>query len=171
MLKQNKGITLVALVITIIVLLILAGVSISLVVGDNGVLTQAKTSSDKTKISQFREALGIAINDVQTAYFANYANKATTTFNSEINYGTLNEALKRQGYKLQYLNGSNWADANSNTGYFSNGNTEVFRITANQSTATDKLYFKISRPSGTNGIGIKTVFSTKLNSNGDYETE
>ena len=42
MLKQKKGITLVALVITIIVLLILAGVSISMVVGDNGVLTQAQ---------------------------------------------------------------------------------------------------------------------------------
>ena len=35
--KHNKGITLIALVITIIVLLILAGVSISLVVGNNGV--------------------------------------------------------------------------------------------------------------------------------------
>ena len=157
--KSNKGITLVALVITIIVLLILAGVSISLVVGDNGVLTQAKTSSDKTKISQFKEALGIAINDVQTAYFANYANVATTEFNTEINNTTLNDALKKQGYKLG--------------GSLSNLSTseQTVYVTANQSTATDKLYFKISRPSGTNGIGIKTVFSTKLNSDSDYEAE
>ncbi len=42
MLKGQKGITLVALVVTIIVLIILAGVSISLVLGDNGIVTKAK---------------------------------------------------------------------------------------------------------------------------------
>ena len=39
--KSSKGITLIALVITIIVLLILAGVSIAMLTGDNGILTQA----------------------------------------------------------------------------------------------------------------------------------
>ena len=38
-LKINKGITLIALVITIIVLLILAGVTIATLTGDNGILT------------------------------------------------------------------------------------------------------------------------------------
>ena len=42
--KKQIGITLIALVITIIVLLILAGVSLSLVLGDNGILTQAQKS-------------------------------------------------------------------------------------------------------------------------------
>ena len=42
MLKGQKGITLVALVVTIIVLIILAGISISLVLGDNGIVTKAK---------------------------------------------------------------------------------------------------------------------------------
>lgn len=42
MLKEQKGITLVALVITIIVLLILAGITISLVIGNNGILNRAK---------------------------------------------------------------------------------------------------------------------------------
>ena len=41
-LSQNRGITLVSLVITIIVLLILAGVTISMVVGDNGIITKAQ---------------------------------------------------------------------------------------------------------------------------------
>ncbi len=45
--KNKNGITLIALVITIIVLLILAGVSISLTLGQNGVLTQAKTTVEK----------------------------------------------------------------------------------------------------------------------------
>ena len=40
--KENNGITLVALVVTIVVLLILAGVTINLVLGENGLITQAK---------------------------------------------------------------------------------------------------------------------------------
>ena len=40
--KNNKGITLVALVVTIVVLLILAGVSINLVLGNNGIIAKAK---------------------------------------------------------------------------------------------------------------------------------
>lgn len=53
MLKANKGITLVALIITIIVLLILAGVSISMVLGDNGLINKTQnavnTYDDKAK--------------------------------------------------------------------------------------------------------------------------
>ena len=50
--KRQNGITLVALVITIIVLLILAGVSISLVVGNNGILSQASNAVVKNKEAQ-----------------------------------------------------------------------------------------------------------------------
>ena len=45
--KQEKGITLIALVVTIVVLLILAGVSISLVINNNGVISKAKDARDK----------------------------------------------------------------------------------------------------------------------------
>ena len=50
--KQSKGITLVALVVTIVVLLILAGVSINMVVGDNGIITKAKEAVEKTARAQ-----------------------------------------------------------------------------------------------------------------------
>ena len=43
-LKSNKAITLVALIITIIILLILAGVSLSMVLGDNGLINKAQKS-------------------------------------------------------------------------------------------------------------------------------
>ena len=46
--KSNQGITLVALVVTIVVLLILAGVSISLVIGQNGIVTKAQEAKEKT---------------------------------------------------------------------------------------------------------------------------
>ena len=48
MLKNKKGITLVALVVTIVVLLILAGVSINLVLGDNGIIAKAKDAETKS---------------------------------------------------------------------------------------------------------------------------
>ena len=60
-LKQEKGITLIALVITIIVLLILAGVSIAMLTGDNGILTQAQRAKSETSISTEKEALEVQV--------------------------------------------------------------------------------------------------------------
>ena len=53
--NKNSGITLIALVITIIVLLILAGVSISMLTGENGILTQASNSKQATEESTEKE--------------------------------------------------------------------------------------------------------------------
>ena len=53
--NKNGGITLIALVITIIVLLILAGVTIAALSGDNGILTRAKEAKEKTQQSQKEE--------------------------------------------------------------------------------------------------------------------
>ena len=54
--KNNSGITLIALVITIIVLLILAGVSIAMLTGQNGILTQAQNAKNTTEEAQGEEA-------------------------------------------------------------------------------------------------------------------
>ena len=61
--KKNKvsGITLIALVVTIIVLLILAGVSIMMLTGDNGILTRAGEARDRTEISQIVESAKLDI--------------------------------------------------------------------------------------------------------------
>ena len=53
--KEKKGITLIALVITIVVLLILAGVSIAMLTGNNGILTQSKVAEEKTRIAKQQE--------------------------------------------------------------------------------------------------------------------
>ena len=58
-LKNRKGITLVALVITIIVLLILAGVSINLVLGDNGIVKRAQDARDKYAESSQNDLIGM----------------------------------------------------------------------------------------------------------------
>ncbi len=50
--NKNNGITLIALVVTIIVLLILAGISISMLTGQNGILNRAQEAKNKTEQAQ-----------------------------------------------------------------------------------------------------------------------
>ena len=59
--KNNKGITLIALVITIIVLLILAGVSIAMLTGQNGILTRAGDATNATVQGDVEEATKLAV--------------------------------------------------------------------------------------------------------------
>ena len=61
-LKNTKGITLIALVVTIIILLILAGVSIAMLTGNNGILTQGKRAKEETEIAEEKEAISLAMN-------------------------------------------------------------------------------------------------------------
>ena len=63
--KEMKGITLVALVVTIVVLLILAGVSINLVLGDNGIITKAKEAQRKSAEASQNDL--IAMNELAQA--------------------------------------------------------------------------------------------------------
>ena len=57
--RKNKGITLVALVVTIVVLLILAGVSINLVLGDNGIIAKAKEAQRKSAEASQNDLIGM----------------------------------------------------------------------------------------------------------------
>lgn len=70
-LESKKGITLVALVITIVVLLILAGASINLVVGNQGILTKSKKVSEDTKQAAIKEQIDLALTNYQIEKIAN----------------------------------------------------------------------------------------------------
>lgn len=63
--NKNGGITLIALVITIIVLLILAGVTVASLTGENGLLERAKKAKEETAEGQAKEEVTIAWNGVQ----------------------------------------------------------------------------------------------------------
>lgn len=83
--SKERGITLVVLVITIIVLLILAGVSISSILGESGLINQALNAKEKAKINEEKEIIELcAISSVQ---------KST---NFEITKNVLQEELNRQ---------------------------------------------------------------------------
>ena len=80
--KSSKGITLIALVITIIVLLILAGVSIATLTGDNGILTRANEAKEETEQASTEEELQLAV-------------QGSWGTNGKIDIGSLNENLKK----------------------------------------------------------------------------
>lgn len=67
--KKNNGITLISLVVTIVVLLILAGISLNLVMGNNGIVERAKDAKAKTEKAEFEEKVDLA----NLSYSANYS--------------------------------------------------------------------------------------------------
>ena len=85
--KENKGITLIALVITVIILLILAGVTIATLTGDNGILTKASEAREQTEIAVETEAIKLAYNGAITG------NKGEGVTSSQ-----LQEELRKNGY-------------------------------------------------------------------------
>mgnify|MGYP004592476715 FL=1 len=81
--NRETGITLIALVVTIIVLLILAGVSISMLTGSNGILTQANKAKEVTEISGEKEGMETAVLSIKVT-------------NSDITEDNLKTALDNQ---------------------------------------------------------------------------
>lgn len=90
--KSTKGITLVALVVTIIILLILAGVTIATLTGENGLLEKAKESKTKTGIASIKEQIQIDILGKQSENNGNISDDRLKEILEK--YGTLSEEEK-----------------------------------------------------------------------------
>ncbi len=83
--KDNKGITLIALVVTIIVLLILAGVSIAMLTGNNGILTQGKNAKTDTAEAEIKERINMELNAFKADILADGAIKTETWDSAKTN--------------------------------------------------------------------------------------
>ena len=78
-LRRNKGITLIALVVTIIVLLILAGISIAMLTGQNGILNRAAEAKEKTRVAQEDESQKLkGYEDIMAQYTGNLPSREET---------------------------------------------------------------------------------------------
>lgn len=96
--KENKGITLIALVITIIVLLILAGVSIAMLSGENSILNKASESSVQNAIGAAKDKCTlIAASTVADYYDDIYVQGNSTAYDSGTLDGLIATALKADG--------------------------------------------------------------------------
>ncbi len=92
--KNSKGITLIALVVTIIVLLILAGVSVTTLIGNNGILTQAQNAKKETEKSGTKEQVKIAVIG------------SMATEKGEINKTALQKELEELGAEIETEDGN-----------------------------------------------------------------
>ena len=61
--RKTKGITLIALIITIIILLILAGITISAFTGENVLLSRGKQASEQSNMKQAEESIKLILNN------------------------------------------------------------------------------------------------------------
>lgn len=77
--KNQKGITLIALVITIIVLLILAGITIAMLTGENGILNKARDSKAENELGRAKDAINLAASDGISDYYKTTYVNATTS--------------------------------------------------------------------------------------------
>ena len=79
--KKNKGITLIALVITIVILIILATITISTLTGENGLITQTESAKEQTEIAEAKE---MAQMDIADWIMSKLVNNEDTTINNSI---------------------------------------------------------------------------------------
>ena len=79
--RNQKGVTLVALVVTIIVLIILAGISINLVLGENGIITLAKKAKENTELAKEDEETNL---NEAYEYIENGSNNVPNNSNESI---------------------------------------------------------------------------------------
>ena len=86
-LKEKKGFTLVALIVTVIVLLILAGVTIATLNGDNGILTKADEAKLSTELSRYKEELELYKVEKYNEN-RNFEEETLTAGKVELNYNT-----------------------------------------------------------------------------------
>ncbi len=133
-LKKEKGITLIALVVTIVVLLILAGVSINLVIGNNGIITKSKEGRDKTEQAVENDMLGLnSLYDEMDSYINGSGEAGDMTL-----VEAFNEGILQVGDYVNYQNPTSgqYESKRTETGYTSsqtyttsnNGTTVNWRV-------------------------------------------
>lgn len=96
--KNANGITLIALIVTIIVLIILAGVTINLLMGDNGILTRAKGAKEINEQETVREEIIMLLAEYQMSQVTD--NKDFTTFMTEKGVSLIEET--DSSYVVEY---------------------------------------------------------------------
>ena len=104
--KKNKGITLIALVITIIVLLILAAISIATLTGENGILSKATNAKNESEIKKAEEEIKLVLsewqieNNVSTKTFIEFLDSKIE--NKEIDNYIIREDANIEIYRNNY---------------------------------------------------------------------
>ena len=138
--KNQKGITLVALVITIIVLLILAGVSISLVVGNNGVLTRASSAVETNREAEAKQDVKMAVASCYTDYMAAWASNSSVTLAGYLDATKIHDYLSDSNATItpvMYSTGAEPTSGQTADGY-------KYAYSGADASGRDSIVFKVS---------------------------
>ena len=161
--QKNKGITLIALIITIIILLILAGVTMNLVIEDNGLINNSKNSKTKSEISQEKETIQLAINALKM-------NKEV----DKIMATNIAEEINKEGKRVS-AQGDYITFIKSKREYVITQDDGEIGINETQSTkVNDPTPGKLDYDSNTNSYTIYSIedlveFANKVNSGENFE--
>lgn len=159
--SKERGITLIALVVTIVVLLILAGISLSLVLGNNGIITKAKESRAETRMAQIDEQVKLAIGDAYTEGLGSITDSGLkSALNNHLGEGTYDiSGDETTGWQVTVKETGKTYDITANGKSDSSGEsgTTVDWDAILEDARKNPEKYKDENQSGTNGdIGIGT---------------
>ena len=130
MLNNKKGITLIALVVTVVVLIILAGVSINAVIGDDGIIKKAQNSANLTKEAEVKESINRTILEF---YLTDDYETLEDFLNAKVSEGKIDSVTKNADGTLTVKKGEYSVTVenktNSSGGSSSGGETQTPEIT------------------------------------------
>lgn len=162
--KKNKGITLIALVVTLVILLVLAGITIAALRGENGLLSKTKQAREKYSISEAKEKLTTKLMQLQTEVTDEEQRSATI---EDINK-LVDENSKYYDKEIESVKDRNENKLVKISGYYFEVDSKlniVGNIDATELTVTDATY-KVNSTNGNimnvtvnikNEIGIQKV--------------
>lgn len=137
----QKGVTLITLAVTIIVMLILAGVTISTLIGKSGITSRATEARDKNAIAKVEEEAQIEYSDL-------LMNNQIDSIGEDITIGNIKERLERKGYEIKTIGSSDsnviGIELSENNILLKAGESKEVRIIYKYSEGTAlKYYIKI----------------------------
>ena len=99
--QKEKGITLIALAVTIVVMLILAGVTIVTLNGKNGIITQSAKSKEANEIGKVEEIAKLEYTNL-------IMEKQIDAVGEEVTLENIKEKMKEQGYEIEEKDGKSY---------------------------------------------------------------
>ena len=133
--KSKKGITLISLVVTIIILLILAGISIGMLSGDNSIIGQAGNAKTQTDIAEEKEIIDLAV--VHAIGKSKYGDIDETYFTNELEKNNATVTKSGSKYKVTFSSGRQYEvdqDGNVKEKKFNPNALEISELNENGST-------------------------------------
>ena len=146
---NKKGITLIALVVTIIVLLILAGISIMMLTGQNGILIRAQEAGTNTAHAEVYETLNLETAEYMTeSRIGEYGGTLIDYLKDEKNYIKTMEGIEGYIIDIEELTGGKGKYGNG-----TDGKNDVYKLEEIEGTSKDKTYNVVYyEKEGTEGI-------------------